>query len=610
MANEAEQAIYTRLASAPTFHPATADIFATDWGLDAGDVVAVRSGNDTYNVPVYNMSLNWKGNSRVQIQSTGNETRKPLSALKRKQYGGGSARHKEIEELGVQYSQQFLVSDKRVASIMSATGVLLDENNEPVTAYNPDTGEYEYVFDTTGAGATLASHVSQTAGKLETEVTARTAQGETLNSRITQTATEINSTVSALDGRVSEIKQTVDGITLTGNTISIKGNSINLDGFVSATDFNAEKARIDALYGGSAQVEGLYSKNGITALKFITAGTYVNAPDVQISGTSLKSAIVDFGAATYNGNNVTIPTTKADGTAGPSINFNKPGQGTITAITKSGQTWKPNKFDHGGFDVDVIASGNNVGTYSDTIEVDAAYAYSAGWQEGYDEGEADGRKSTATFQTKTFTTNGTKTPDSGYDGFSSVTINVPQTVTANGTITDIAKYGDPTYQSSGSNHYYTVATRAYGTNLTNTGNYFEKNITVNASDAYQDGYTEGRKSTAVLQTKSITTNGTKTPDSGYDGFSSVTVNVPQTTAKLQTKTFTTNGTKTPESGFDGFSSVTVNVPTAGDSISISHDSGTKTTLGGQYSIKEGYRYTFTFTCGEVSTRRTFKGVAA
>lgn len=390
MANEAEQAIYTRLASAPTFHPATADIFATDWGLDAGDVVAVRSGNDTYNVPVYNMSLNWKGNSRVQIQSTGNETRKPLSALKRRQYGGGSARHKEIEELGVQYSQQFVVSDKRVASIMSATGVLLDENNEPVTAYNPDTGEYEYVFDTTGAGATLASHVSQTAGKLETEVTARTAQGETLNSRITQTATEINSTVSALDGRVSEIKQTVDGITLTGNTISIKGNTINLDGFVSATDFNAEKARIDALYGGSAQVEGLYSKNGITALKFITAGTYVNAPDVQISGTSLKSAIVDFGAATYNGNNVTIPTTKADGTAGPSINFNKPGQGTITAITKSGQTWKPALYTHGGYEVGVYASGTNVGTYSDTIEVDATNAWSAGWSEGYDDGEADG----------------------------------------------------------------------------------------------------------------------------------------------------------------------------------------------------------------------------
>lgn len=263
-----------------------------------------------------------------------------------------------------------------------------------------------------GANETLYSKVTQTATDITSEVARATAAEGSLSTRITQTAESITSTVnglggrvstveqradsitstvSSIDGRVSTLQQTVDGISITGNTIAIKGTTISLDGFVSATDFNAEKARIDALYGGSAQVEGLYSKNGITALKFITAGTYVNAPDVQISGTSLKSAIVDFGTATYNGNNVTIPTTKADGTAGPSINFNKPGQGTITAITKSGQTWKPNMTGttHGGFEVNVYASGTNVGTFSTTIDVDAAYAWSAGWAEGYDDCEAE-----------------------------------------------------------------------------------------------------------------------------------------------------------------------------------------------------------------------------
>lgn len=341
MANEAEQAIYNRLASAPTFHPATADIFATDWGLDAGDVVAVRSGNDTYNVPVYNMSLNWKGNSRVQIQSTGNETRKPLSALKRRQYGGGSARHKEIEELGVQYSQQFVVSDKRVASIMSATGVLLDENNEPVTAYNPDTDEYEYVFDTTGAGATLASHVSQTAGKLATEVTARTAQGVTLNSRITQTATEINSTVSALDGRVSEIKQTVDGIALTGNTITIKGNSINLDGYVTADSIFSSSATHYDIYAADLYADSItLSGTGLLDAESVVAGSITALDEFYIGGNEVTNIIID---ASVSSDGKTLTLTPLVGTP---INFSKPASTKVSGAW-SGATYTVSADDNG-----------------------------------------------------------------------------------------------------------------------------------------------------------------------------------------------------------------------------------------------------------------------
>lgn len=146
--------------------------------------------------------------------------------------------------------------------------------------------------------------------------------GNGLYSRMEQTASSIRSTVSAVDGRVSEIKQTVDGITLTGNTITIKGNSIDLDGYTTLQAFQAEQGRIDAIYAGTAQVSGLYSTGGITALGFVTAGTYVNSPDVQISGTSLKNAISGIGTATYSGGSVSIPTTKINGTAGPSINFN------------------------------------------------------------------------------------------------------------------------------------------------------------------------------------------------------------------------------------------------------------------------------------------------
>lgn len=98
MANTAENAIYTRLSEAPTFHPASTDLFASDWSLETGDVVTVQSGNESYSVPVYSMDLVWKGDSKVSIQSTGNEKRQPLPELRRRQYGASSGMYKHIDE--------------------------------------------------------------------------------------------------------------------------------------------------------------------------------------------------------------------------------------------------------------------------------------------------------------------------------------------------------------------------------------------------------------------------------------------------------------------------------------------------------------------------------
>ena len=60
-------------------------------------------------------------------------------------------------------------------------------------------------------------------------------------------------------------------------------------------------------------------------------------------------------------------------------------------------------------------------------------------------------------------------------------------------------------------------------------------------------------------TKSITSNGT----SDVRSYASVNVNV---TPKLQSKTVTSNGTVTPDSGYDGFSKVTVNVASSGEDM--------------------------------------------
>ena len=77
-----------------------------------------------------------------------------------------------------------------------------------------------------------------------------------------------------------------------------------------------------------------------------------------------------------------------------------------------------------------------------------------------------------------------------------------------------------------------------------------------------DGYSEVTVTVEggnVLVSKNIVQNGTYDPtDDNADGYSSVSVAVPG--AVLQTKTATANGTVTPDSGYDGLSSVAVAVP--------------------------------------------------
>lgn len=184
---------------------------------------------------------------------------------------------------------------------------------------------------------------------------------------------------------------------------SIQTNARNITLKVSngdvATQLAVECGNV-TISGGNLVVDGYVTAAGLAAITVQVGGLSATA-DIDAQGVradSLQASTLNDNDldnfivnASVSGNTLTL--TKGDGST---VNFSK--GGVITAITKSGQTWKPALFTHGGFEVAVYASGNNVGTYSDTIEVDAAYAYSAGWTDGYDDCEAEFVQATVTPQ--------------------------------------------------------------------------------------------------------------------------------------------------------------------------------------------------------------------
>lgn len=156
-----EKSILEKLAQTQTFHPAGAKLFVPDWTLDPGDVVTVTSKKDVhdpdeepteYKVPIYSMDLTWNGTSRLDIQSTGNQEREPLSALRRKEYQTGRRGYgmqKEIEEeTQQQYEHYTEQTDAYRKEIYRVNGVVYDSNGNIVYQTDPVTGEY--ILDNAG----------------------------------------------------------------------------------------------------------------------------------------------------------------------------------------------------------------------------------------------------------------------------------------------------------------------------------------------------------------------------------------------------------------------------------------------------------------------------
>lgn len=437
--------VYDKLSAAPIRHPASARLFA-DWLLQAGDVVTVTSGNETYPVPVYNMEMTWKGSPIVEVDATGSKERPPLPALARSSYGG-SRRQAETDETLAGYSSHFEKTDSQILGVVRANGIVLDEDGEPLIDEHGD-----YVFDDESNNSVF-SQIRQQAGRITLEVTRATGAEQTLSGAIDVQAGKVTqiveavgsdgqvtaaSIVTAINGDTSSIKLKADHVELVGSTIKISDvikiqngvSVVNASG-VSATFMDADTLQLRS--GGSGSALNTVNPNSVSDVQVIPDGSNGyklqkktwGSPNTWTDAGTFSRAATASVTGTWSSGTFTVSAT--EGTISPSTV-----ETTLYGVEQSAAATKQTTAGMINVPVRVVADGDfetGETVLTETIGVSVG----------------------GLLKTQTFTANtgGAVGPGTGYIGFSSVTVSVPD-VTLN----------NPTWERSGSsityNNKYTV----------------------------------------------------------------------------------------------------------------------------------------------------------
>lgn len=173
-----------------------------------------------------------------------------------------------------------------------------------------------------------------------------------------------------------------------------------------------------------------------------------------------------------------------------------------------------------------VANSARTSGYTDGYSSGYTSGATDGFNSGYTSGVTDGENNIiSTFSSMTATTNGVY--GSSANPLSSITVNVPQTGHTDQELEDA----------------------------------FESGYTSGSTDGFNSGYTSGEThQKSLLVSTAFTQNGIYSKE---DGYSAVTVNVPQQTANLGVKTITANGTYSASTdNLDGYSAITVNISAA------------------------------------------------
>lgn len=329
-----------------------------------------------------------------------------------------------VNEKVEENAHQFFVTTQELRSTFNDR--ITDVGSQLVQTKN------ELRSDFYAANSQIYSYVLQSASSLtshfENEI-------DNVGSSITQTASEIRSEVHAANSTVwSHIKQNADSIELkvskngivsainqTAESIKISASKINLDGYVTASTFEAEQARLTNIVSGNTSVSKIV---GVTAnfSNLIVTNSISYGPH----NVDLTSAIASFGNASESGGKITIPTTTINGRAGSSITFNIADTKYYKDAIASAKEIKSVSVNLTGTPTISMGAYTQSGTATVTrgdgttaqksITTDVTAAYNLGWSNGYSAGSSTG----GTYTPKSYTHYGALYEYSSVDGYSRV----------------------------------------------------------------------------------------------------------------------------------------------------------------------------------------------
>lgn len=387
MAKPSLQPIYQRLNGVPRYHPMTANTFA-DWAMEAGDMVTVTEGNKSYAAPVHTMTVKWRGKQEVVISSEGSKERSPVSKISQQKYnagrGGGSYRG----------SQQLYYEMESEDGLLHATIAATAERL--TTEYRETVGDVEDA---------LTWKIEQTARSLTSTYDNKI---ENVQSQIRQEAARISlvvegtganakikpaSIVAAINGDKSNIRLAADRISLSGNTsiadvMSVTGNSVAFRKNVW-------------MYG-----QLVFADGGGTYRTLSTGvlGSMIKTAEKISSGSTLRLTRFDGSYVDFSRAVTSASWSWVNGRAKVSLqpqnqNYSSP---LVDSYTKQGNPSYNASTKLVSQNVVIVdEDGNTVTTMNMSLGISSF------------------------LQTKSITSNGTYTPDTGKAGFSSVTVNVP-----------------------------------------------------------------------------------------------------------------------------------------------------------------------------------------
>ena len=583
--------IYQRLNQAPTYHPFDVDAFS-DWSMEAGDIVTVSRGGVDYSSPVHVSRMTWKGGApTVQISSTGNKEREPVSKISRKKYGRGSAGVRSQEGI----HRDFTSEDGILHSELHVTESYLR------TEFHNETDSLRSYFDITASHLrtefidevySLRSDFEITASHLRTEFTddvnsLRSNLDMTASHLRTEFTDEVHSLRSDFEITASHLRtEFTDDVNSLRSNIDMTASHLRTE---FTDDVNSVRSYVHQTASSwEMRVSGVVDANGNVTAASITAAVnnggsniYIEANKIHLLGQTIANTIdADYISSAI----ASIPVVNARsiyssgvissggyvyaddfviGVNGSGAQNNKYLHNAITElrITQSGNTYTLQKkdFDDSDWqDVDSFSRATTLtGVWGGTVAAGKTFIVTASPQ-----GNVKGCK-----------IYGSIVPDSS----------------------------DPIeYTTSGNNHYVAQDHIIFTEDDHGDADVqiLKKEVKISADLAYSDGYTTGYEEGAASGGTTTLTNTWNTGhlivtanpqgetldrwlSSGTATWNGRTVSIPinalwgnlqqysestgwsasvDVSGKLQSKTFSSNGTKTPDSGYIGFSSVSISVP--------------------------------------------------